>query len=233
MLYFQAKTTNIEVVVTKENGENSEEPTDGVVVENNGSDNESTEMNDAETAWDEEPLTENENEEPPKENNSSEEELEALTKVDEEKGAEEVETTDKKNEEAAEAVEKEIEEETTLANADTSENISGHIQGGVGSNENGNITQVSEEPAVDSTITSPNVVKLSSSEMVVVGCLCSYLQICPYGATTDQVLTHITRQVPGVTPDDLERILNGLPMLFSGDGLDFMSKTWKFNVVNV
>ncbi|XP_031566584.1 uncharacterized protein LOC116301638 isoform X2 [Actinia tenebrosa] len=249
-----AKTTHVEVGVTQERGdlvtENAEETTEGIVVENNESDNESTEMVDAESTWDEEHETGNGNEDQSKENNSSEEELERVTKVDEEKGDEEVETgngnenqckennsseeelervtkvdeeksdeevetTDRNDGEAAEDAEKEPEEETTLVN-DIGEN-----------------TQVNKETADVNARSSPNIVKLSSSEMVVVGCLCSYLQICPYGATTDQVLSHITRQVSGVTPEDLERILNGLPMLFSGDGLDFMSKTWKFNVLNM
>lgn len=75
------------------------------------------------------------------------------------------------------------------------------------------------------------VVRLSSQDMTVVGLLCSYLQICPYGATAEQVLYHIQRQAPGVTAEDLEKVLEGLPMIFKGDGLEFLNKTWKFKQV--
>lgn len=75
------------------------------------------------------------------------------------------------------------------------------------------------------------VIRLSSQEMTVVGLLCSYLQICPYGATSGQVLHHIQRQVPGVTAEGLEKVLSGLPMIFKGDGLEFLNKTWKFKQV--
>ncbi|KAK3744760.1 hypothetical protein QZH41_013312, partial [Actinostola sp. cb2023] len=73
-----------------------------------------------------------------------------------------------------------------------------------------------------------DVVRLTSKEMSVVGLLCSYLQVCPYGATTEQVLVHIQRQVPGVTSEDLAKLLDSLPMIFVGDGLEFCNKTWKF-----
>ena len=72
------------------------------------------------------------------------------------------------------------------------------------------------------------VVRLTSKDMTIVGLLCSYLQVCPYGATTEQVLTHIQRNIQGVSAEELEKILDGLPMLFIGDGLDFYNKTWKF-----
>lgn len=72
------------------------------------------------------------------------------------------------------------------------------------------------------------VLRLTSLDMTVVGLLCSYLQICPYGATTEQVVSHMQRHIPSVLPQRLEELLDGLPMLFSGDGLEFYNKTWTF-----
>lgn len=72
------------------------------------------------------------------------------------------------------------------------------------------------------------ILRLTSLDMTVVGLLCSYLQVCPYGATTEQVLSHMQRHIPSVLPQRLEELLDGLPMLFSGDGLEFNNKTWTF-----
>ncbi|XP_020895209.1 ecto-NOX disulfide-thiol exchanger 2 [Exaiptasia diaphana] len=95
----------------------------------------------------------------------------------------------------------------------------------------GDVDNLTKDVSHSQSAYNPGVVRLTSQDMTVVGLLCSYLQVCPYGATTEQVLNHIQRHVPGVTTEGLALILDGLPMIFVGDGLEFYSKTWKFKQV--
>jgi hypothetical protein len=249
--FSQTKAKNIEVEVTKGTSdvlpENTEqETTEEAVTESNGCDN--TEMVD-ETQGEEEKNTEKESEE--EVNASESNDAEVTTAIDtgltsnmEKKSSVDIDTEDtetEKDEQASDSVvgadkDVAVEDNTASPNDGESEDVCDENR----RDQHDDTTPVVEETAITTNANSTSdgssgadVVRLSANQMVVVGLLCSYLQICPYGATTDQVLTHIRRQVPGVTSEELEKILNSLPMLFSGDGLEFMNKTWKFNVLNM
>ena len=74
----------------------------------------------------------------------------------------------------------------------------------------------------------PSVVRLSGQELVLVGVLCSYLHVCPSGATIDEITEYLKGQFKQVQKDTVATLLDSLSVVFKscdwGDG----GKKWKF-----
>ena len=73
----------------------------------------------------------------------------------------------------------------------------------------------------------PTLVRLSGEELVLVGIICSYLQLCPSGATSGEIRDHLSRQFKERRKDVVERLLSSLPVLFS-TGESSGNTKWKF-----
>ena len=73
----------------------------------------------------------------------------------------------------------------------------------------------------------PNVVRLSGEELVLVGIICSYLQLCPSGATSGEIRDYLSRQFKERRKDVVERLLSSLPVLFTTAESSGNTK-WKF-----
>ena len=73
----------------------------------------------------------------------------------------------------------------------------------------------------------PTLVRLSGEELVLVGIICSYLQLCPSGATSGEIRDHLSRQFKERRKDIVERLLSSLPVLFR-TGESSGNTKWKF-----
>ena len=73
----------------------------------------------------------------------------------------------------------------------------------------------------------PTLVRLSGEELVLVGIMCSYLQLCPSGATSGEIRDHLSRQFKERRKDVVEKLLSSLPVLFS-TGESSGNTKWKF-----
>ena len=73
----------------------------------------------------------------------------------------------------------------------------------------------------------PTLVRLSGEELVLVGIICSYLQLCPSGATSGEIRDHLSRQFKERRKDVVERLLSSLPVLFR-TGESSGNTKWKF-----
>lgn len=73
----------------------------------------------------------------------------------------------------------------------------------------------------------PTLVRLSGEELVLVGIICSYLQLCPSGATSGEIRDHLSRQFKERRKDVVERLLSSLPVLFRTGEASGNTK-WKF-----
>lgn len=73
----------------------------------------------------------------------------------------------------------------------------------------------------------PNVVRLSGEELVLVGIICSYLQLCPSGATSGEIRDYLSRQFKERRKDVVEKLLSSLPVLFTTAESSGNTK-WKF-----
>lgn len=73
----------------------------------------------------------------------------------------------------------------------------------------------------------PSVVRLSGEELVLVGIISSYLQLCPSGATSGEIRDYLSRQFNEKRKDVVERLLSSLPVLFKAGESGGNSK-WKF-----
>ena len=73
----------------------------------------------------------------------------------------------------------------------------------------------------------PNLVRLSGEELVLVGIICSYLQLCPSGATSGEIRDHLSRQFKERRKEVVERLLSSLPVLFT-TGESSGNTKWKF-----
>ena len=72
-----------------------------------------------------------------------------------------------------------------------------------------------------------SVVRLSGEELVLVGIICSYLQLCPSGATSGEIRDYLSRQFNERRKDVVERLLFSLPVLFK-TGESGGNTKWKF-----
>ena len=74
----------------------------------------------------------------------------------------------------------------------------------------------------------PIVIRLSNKELALVGVLCSFLHVCPIGATPSEICAFVLGQCPGVGTEIVLKLLKSLPNLFCEiltlDG----SHKWKF-----
>ena len=73
----------------------------------------------------------------------------------------------------------------------------------------------------------PTLVRLSGEELVLVSIMCSYLQLCPSGATSGEIRDHLSRQFKERRKDVVEKLLSSLPVLFS-TGESSGNTKWKF-----
>lgn len=73
----------------------------------------------------------------------------------------------------------------------------------------------------------PTLVRLSGEELVLVGIICSYLQLCPSGATSGEIRDHLSRQFKERRKDVVEKLLFSLPVLFR-TGESSGNTKWKF-----
>ncbi|KAL9963545.1 hypothetical protein ACROYT_G027064 [Oculina patagonica] len=73
----------------------------------------------------------------------------------------------------------------------------------------------------------PNLVRLSGEELVLVGIICSYLQLCPSGATSGEIRDYLSRQFSERRKDVVEKLLFSLPVLFR-TGESSGNTKWKF-----
>lgn len=73
----------------------------------------------------------------------------------------------------------------------------------------------------------PAKVRISGEELVLVGIICSYLQLCPSGATSGEVRDYLSRQFKERRKEVVERLLYSLPVLFKADDACGNAK-WKF-----
>ena len=73
----------------------------------------------------------------------------------------------------------------------------------------------------------PSQVRISGEELVLVGIVCSYLQLCPSGATSGEIRDYLSRQFKERRKEVVERLLYGLPVLFKADDASGNAK-WKF-----
>ena len=73
----------------------------------------------------------------------------------------------------------------------------------------------------------PNQVRISGEELVLVGIICSYLQLCPAGATSGEIRDYLSRQFKERRRDVVDRLLSSLPVLFKAEDASGNAK-WKF-----
>ena len=73
----------------------------------------------------------------------------------------------------------------------------------------------------------PAQVRISGEELVLVGIMCSYLQLCPSGATSGEIRDYLSRQFKERRKDVVERLLYSLPVLFKAEDASGNAK-WKF-----
>ncbi|CAH3185151.1 unnamed protein product [Porites lobata] len=73
----------------------------------------------------------------------------------------------------------------------------------------------------------PNQVRISGEELVLVGIICSYLQLCPAGATSGEIRDYLSRQFKERRRDVVDRLLCSLPVLFKAEDASGNAK-WKF-----
>lgn len=73
----------------------------------------------------------------------------------------------------------------------------------------------------------PTQVRISGEELVLVGIICSYLQLCPSGATSGEIRDYLSRQFKERRKDVVERLLYCLPVLFRAEDASGNAK-WKF-----
>ena len=73
----------------------------------------------------------------------------------------------------------------------------------------------------------PNQVRISGEELVLVGIKCSYLQLCPAGATSGEIRDYLSRQFKERRRDVVDRLLCSLPVLFKAEDASGNAK-WKF-----
>jgi len=74
----------------------------------------------------------------------------------------------------------------------------------------------------------PAQVRISGEELVLVGVICSYLQLCPSGATSGEIRDYLSRQFKERRKDVVERLLYSLPVLFKAEDASGNAK-WKFS----
>ena len=73
----------------------------------------------------------------------------------------------------------------------------------------------------------PNQVRISGEELVLVGIICSYLQLCPAGATSGEIRDYLSRQFKERRRDVVDRLLSSLTVLFKAEDASGNAK-WKF-----
>lgn len=73
----------------------------------------------------------------------------------------------------------------------------------------------------------PNQVRISGEELVLVGIICSYLQLCPAGATSGEIRDYLSRQFKERRRDVVDRLLSSLSVLFKAEDASGNAK-WKF-----
>lgn len=73
----------------------------------------------------------------------------------------------------------------------------------------------------------PTLVRLSGEELVLVGIICSYLQLCPSGATSGEIRDYLSRQFKERRKDVVEKLLFSLPVLFR-TGESSGNTKWRF-----
>ena len=73
----------------------------------------------------------------------------------------------------------------------------------------------------------PSQVRISGEELVLAGIICSYLQLCPSGATSGEIRDYLSRQFKERRKEVVERLLYSLPVLFKADDASGNAK-WKF-----
>lgn len=73
----------------------------------------------------------------------------------------------------------------------------------------------------------PNQLRISGEELVLVGIICSYLQLCPAGATSGEIRDFLSRQFKERRRDVVDRLLCSLPVLFKAEDASGNAK-WKF-----
>ena len=73
----------------------------------------------------------------------------------------------------------------------------------------------------------PSQVRISGEELVLAGVICSYLQLCPSGATSGEIRDYLSRQFKERRKEVVERLLYSLPVLFKADDASGNAK-WKF-----
>ena len=78
-----------------------------------------------------------------------------------------------------------------------------------------------------STELGPTLVRLSGEELVLVGIICSYLQLCPSGATSGEIRDHLSRHFNERRKDVVEKLLSSLPVVFR-TGESSGNTKWKF-----
>lgn len=78
-----------------------------------------------------------------------------------------------------------------------------------------------------STELGPTLVRLSGEELVLVGIICSYLQLCPSGATSGEIRDHLSRHFKERRKDVVEKLLSSLPVVFR-TGESGGNTKWKF-----
>ena len=69
--------------------------------------------------------------------------------------------------------------------------------------------------------------RISGEELVLVGIICSYLQLCPAGATSGEIRDYLSRQFKERRRDVVDRLLSSLPVLFKAEDASGNAK-WKF-----
>ena len=69
--------------------------------------------------------------------------------------------------------------------------------------------------------------RISGEELVLVGIICSYLQLCPAGATSGEIRDYLSRQFKERRRDVVDRLLSSLPVLFRAEDASGNAK-WKF-----
>ncbi|XP_068731824.1 golgin subfamily A member 6-like protein 24 [Montipora capricornis] len=71
-------------------------------------------------------------------------------------------------------------------------------------------------------------VHITGEELILVGIICSYLRLCPLGATSGEIRDYLSRQFKEKRKDIVERLLCSLPVLFKAEDVSGNAK-WKFS----
>lgn len=69
---------------------------------------------------------------------------------------------------------------------------------------------------------------ITGEELILVSIICSYLQLCPSGATSGEIRDYLSRQFKERRKDVVERLLCSLPVLFKAEDVSGNAK-WKFS----